>query len=147
MIEIGAAISGIKALYDTARMAIDARDDAKLKAVMIEMQGKILDAMEAALDSKSQAIAIQNALHATQDELKEIKSKAAERNRYALTQMPGEGKQYAYASQPHQGGQNEPPHYLCQPCYDKGIKSVLQSTEFYGGYQHECPCCHMNLCT
>lgn len=147
MIEIGAALSGIKALYDATRIAIDARDDAKLKLLMVDMQGKILEAMEAALASKSQAMTIQNALHVAQDELKEIKAKAAERQRYTLTKIPGQGKQYAYASQPEQGGQNEPPHYICQPCYDKGIKSVLQGTEFYGGNQLECPSCQMKLYT
>lgn len=147
MIEIGAALSSAKSLYDAARVAIDARDDAKLKSVMIDLQGKLFDAMQAAMESATQAMAMQNELRSAQDELAKLKAQTAERNRYALTVVPGQGKQYAYASQPGQGGQSEPPHYLCQACYDKGIKAVLQSTEFYGGDQHECPSCHMKLYT
>ena len=147
MIEIGAALSGIKALYDAARLAIDARDDAKLKSAMMEMQGKILEAMESALNSKTQAMTIQDALHAAQDELKQIKGKAADRDRYTLTLMPGDGKQYAYASQPHQDGKHYPPHYLCQGCFDKGLKFVLQGSEFYGGTNYDCPGCKTRLCT
>jgi hypothetical protein len=35
----------------------------------------------------------------------------------------------------------EPHHYVCQPCFEKGIKSVLQKYEFYGAVSMECTVC------
>lgn len=134
-----------ESLVDVARTALDARDDAKLKSTMNELHGTLYQAMQAAMTSTAFAMETQNALRSAQDELAQLKTKAAERERYALAQIPGEGKQYAYAAQPTQTGKNEPPHYLCQPCYDKGVKSVLQMTESEIGSLYTCNCCKTTL--
>ena len=32
-------------------------------------------------------------------------------------------------------------HYLCQPCFDKGIKAVLQKFGSFGSISLRCPIC------
>ena len=145
MMEIGAALTSAKTLYDTARAAMEARDDAKLKTAMVELQGKLHDATQAAITSISEAMTLQKDLRAAQDELAEIKRKQADRERYALTQLPGEGKQFAFARKPSAEGDDEPPHYLCQGCYDKGIKAVLQGGDFYNTKTYDCPNCKQTI--
>lgn len=145
MMEIGAALTSAKTLYDTARAAMEARDDAKLKTAMVELQGKLHDATQAAITSISEAMTLQKDLRAAQDELAEIKRKQADRERYALTQLPGEGKQFAFARKPSAEGEDEPPHYLCQGCYDKGFKFVLQGTEGQFWWEYSCPGCKTTL--
>lgn len=145
MMEIGAALTSAKTLYDAARAAMEARDDAKLKTAMVELQGKLYDATQAAITSISEAMALQNALRAATDELNEMKRKEADRERYTLTQLPGEGKQFAFARKPSAEGDDEPPHYLCQGCYDRGLKFVLQGTEGQFWWEYSCPGCKTTL--
>jgi hypothetical protein len=145
MMELSTALSGAKTLFEVARAAMDARDDAKLKSAMTELHGKLYDATQAAMESAFQSAALQEVLLAAQNECAELKRKAAERERYAIAQIPGQGKVYAYARKPTQDGDEEPTHYLCQPCYDKGIKSVLQPSKFHGGMEYLCTCCKTKL--
>lgn len=125
MIEIAGALTGAKTLLDMAKAALDARDDAKVRQALIDAQGQLLEAMSAALDIKTRASALFEQLEAAKGEVRELKAQIEDRARYALTEIrPGA---HAYASKPAQEGQGEPAHYLCQPCYDKGVKSVLRS--------------------
>lgn len=124
MLELSGALTAARSILDVAKIAVDARDDAKLKAALTELQTKLFDATSAALQVAAHASTLQEQLDSVKRELRQIKAQAEERDRYALTEVrPGA---YAYMSKAEDGGQSEPAHYLCQPCYDKGIKTVLR---------------------
>ncbi len=139
--EIATAISGAMTAYQALKLAVDARDQSKLQQSMADMQQRLIEAMQAAMSATSEAMALQKSLLAAQDELENYKRKTKDREGYTLRKIPGEGKFYAYASEQSDGGKDEPHHYLCQGCYDKGQKFVLQVSGYYGGLNYSCPGC------
>jgi len=125
MIEITGALTAARALAELAKVAIDARDDAKAKGAIADLQSKLFDATSAALAMAEKASALQTALSEAQREKGEIEAKLSDRASYALHEIrPGA---FVYAAKAGgDGAADRPAHYLCQPCYDKGIKAILR---------------------
>jgi len=140
MIEITGALTAARALAELAKVAIDARDDAKAKAAIADLQSKLFDATSAALAMAEKASALQTALSEAQREKAEIEAKLHDRASYALHEIrPGA---FVYAAKA--GGDvaaDRPAHYLCQPCYDKGVKAVLRFSPARSGTNemYACP--------
>lgn len=128
--DIAAAISGASALLGIAKGAVAARDDAKAQQAITEVQLKLLEVSTAALALSQTNIALTDEIRLLKDEAHQSELKTREREGYALTEVcPGH---YAYQSQPSEEGAAVPLHYLCQLCYDKGVKSVLRFHEAEG---------------
>ena len=60
----------------------------------------------------------------------ELQARLEERERYELRELCPGVFAYAYKAGP---GATEPLHYLCQPCFDKGVKQVLRHLEDSAG--------------
>jgi hypothetical protein len=125
MIEITGALSAARALAEMAKAAIDARDDVKAKEAVANLQAKLFDATSAALAMAEKAASLQAALSQSEREKAEIKAKLDDRAAYSLHEVRAGA--FVYAFQPV-AGRTEPPHYLCQPCYDSGVKTVLRKS-------------------
>ncbi len=85
------------------------------------------------------AASFEKAAREAQDEIRVLKAKADERDAYTLAELRTGA--YAYARKKTDGGNDQEPPYLCQPCYDKGVKSVLRLSA--GNGEHgvwRCPC-------
>ncbi|MEN9316503.1 MAG: hypothetical protein RIS35_2896 [Pseudomonadota bacterium] len=124
MVELSMALTGARALLDTARAAIEARDNAKVQAALSDLQTKLHDATSAALASAERAMDLQTALVAAQRANADLEAKLADRTLYRLHELrPGA---FVYAAQRSGEGVDPPQHYICQNCYDKGVKSVLR---------------------
>lgn len=137
MIEISAALASAGQILGIAKAGLDARDDAKVKAALTELQMKLFEATSAALAMAEKSAALQTALSEAQREKAELERKAEDRAMYRLHKL-GAGA-FAYASQPALDGNGPPQHYLCQPCYDKGVKTVLRLVQnSWGGADWEC---------
>lgn len=122
--DLAGAISGVGALLQIAEVAIKARDDAKAKQAIADVQIKLLDLSTAALAMAQTNISLTDEIRLLKEENQQLQMKASEREGYALAEIsPGV---YAYKSQPVEGREDSVPHYVCQPCYDKGVKSVLR---------------------
>ena len=145
MIEIGAALTSARALLNMATAAIEARDDAKLKAALIDLNSKLMDASLVALNTIEKSAELQAALHVAQREKADLQRQIDERSRYTLAKISENRDVFAYASHPAQEGGDVPLHYLCQLCYDKGIKAVLQGGDFYGTSTYDCPNCKQTI--
>lgn len=134
MIEFSALVQSARAVTDIARGALDARDHAKAKEAVAELQGKLHEIMSAALASAEKAAALQAALSQAEREKAEIKAKVEDRALYKLHAVrPGA---HVYAPKETVDG-TQPAHCLCQPCYDKGNKVVLRAS--LDGRLLQCP--------
>jgi hypothetical protein len=131
MMEIAAALSGIKGAIDIAKAALDARDDAKAKAAINDMIGLLLEANTSALAISNEARKLSADLDAKTLELRELKERQRERENYVLYEVAR--WRFVYRSQ------LEPAHYLCQNCFDSGVKSVLRHTH-YASFEDELVC-------
>lgn len=124
MMEITAALSSARTLLGLAKTAVDVRDDAKLKAALAGLQDKLYDATSAALVMAQTAAALQLQLSQTQQVQRELEAKLLDRTMYRLDQLrPGA---FAYRAQPDLNRPGDMEHCICQPCFDAGIKAVLQ---------------------
>ena len=143
--EIASALAGLKALIEVTKVAVDARDDTKVKGALIDMQSRLMDAMTAALESQATAHSLQLALHQEQEKARALEMKLQERARYTLAQIaPGQGAM-AYRFEPDEEGSPTPSHYVCQPCFDQGRKSVLQPGDLWGTPTLTCSLCKLRF--
>lgn len=127
MNEITAALAAARSTFDLIKVAIAARDDAKLQAAVAEMSARLTDAILSALASAEKSASLQAALSACERDKAEAHAKLLDRTQYVLQELrPGT---FVYAAESDDGRAKSPQHYVCQPCYDKGIKSVLQRAQ------------------
>jgi hypothetical protein len=126
MMEINTALASARLLLGLAKAGLDARDDAKVKAALADLQEKLYDATSAALSMAEKAAALQTALSDLQREKADLQAKALDRGKYRLEQLrPGA---FALASKPADEGGEAPAHYLCQACDGEGFKAILQAS-------------------
>lgn len=139
----GPAFTSAKATFDLLKLAVDARDHAKAQAATLELREKLFAMSDiamayveknAALVARNAALELANAEHVRAKA--ELEEKIRERERYPLHEL--ESGSFAYAYQPPGEGPHEPPHYLCQPCYGQGRKTVLRHTQGLYGWVWYC---------
>lgn len=136
--DIASAVSAASAMLGIAKTAIAARDEFKAQEAITNAQLKLLEVTTAALALSQTNISLTDEIRTLKDAAHEREMKSRDREGYALTEVcPGH---YAYKSQPSEQGAEIPLHYLCQPCYDKGVKSVLRFHQQDGwGKEWACP--------
>jgi hypothetical protein len=110
--------SALKTAFDMAKALKDIDDRTRRNDAVIELQEKILGAQT------SQAVMIQQ-VGELEKEVAALKAWDADKQRYELKDL---WKGF-FAFIPKQGMENgEPPHAICANCYQKGLKSFLQSS-------------------
>lgn len=142
MFEINAAIGAATTAIHVLKAAVDARDDAKIKAAVADISIRLLDVATNANSLAAENGTLQSNLHSAQAELRELREKVAERDRYTLSKLGVLGEFYAYklrASTELSDRKDEVPHYVCQPCFDSGKKSVLHVSQYIA----TCPVCRV----
>lgn len=86
------------------------------------------------------AIEQADALRAARERIRELEAKEREGQRYQLVEMVPDTGAFAYRLRPAaelDERRDEPVHFLCQPCFDSGIKTVLQRAP--SGNAFSCP--------
>ena len=118
-----ALLSSMNTAVNITKAIAALRDIALLREKVIELQGVILNAQQAALAAQRNKSALQERISQLEKELASAKVWSSERDKYHLYQMaPGA---LAYALKKNTGS-TEPPHWICAACYDHGRKSILQ---------------------
>jgi hypothetical protein len=135
--EITGALGALSSVIGLAKTALDARDHAKAQTAVADAMTRLIDLSMSALTLMDLLASLQRANSELEKELHETKLKTQERERYTLAEAaPGV---YAYRSNDAQQD-GTPPHYLCQPCYDKGEKVVLRRQDLHmWGWTMVCP--------
>jgi|SRR5581483_7358630 len=132
--------TSIRAAIDITKAMKDVHDANVIQTKTFELTREIMAAQSYAME----AMQAQTALLATVRELGEKIAKLeawnAEKDRYALREV-GPGVLVYTTKQGMDNGQ--PFHMLCANCYDRGIKSIIQSTQELqaGKRMHMCPHC------
>lgn len=128
----------LTALRQIARTLLEVRDFTKLASVQTELLQRILDVQGAMLEMQVAVSSHLQTIDVLKDETAKLKRIAADRESYALHEI----RRGAFVHRRPEGvGAPEPIHYLCQPCYDKGVKAVLVETVNNGDWFQTCPIC------
>lgn len=128
--EIATALSGLKTLVDAAKLALDARDDAKLKEALAGMSERLLTAYGVALETAEKNAQLQAALHALNHQHVQLESQLKQKE--ACTLVPLVPGSFAYKPSDQPGDRPQNTLYYCQNCYDRGVKSVLRYHASFG---------------
>ncbi len=121
--ELMAAMSALSTALGIAKTAVEARDEAKINVALAEINTKQLALSMAALHLAESLSACQAAKSELERENRDLVGKLEERQRYVLHELSPGRIAYRFSPLPDS---LEPEHYLCQICYDKGVKSVLR---------------------
>jgi hypothetical protein len=123
--EIYMGLGAIKSAFDIAKGLKDIDDATRRNAAVIELQEKILVAQEA------QSTLI-NRISELEKEMARFETWEAEKQRYQLQNLPP--GMFVYTLKPAMAG-GEPPHRICEKCYQNGKKSLLHSFGSQGGFE------------
>jgi len=144
--DINAVSSGIAAmqgLVGISRTLLEVRDITKLAGIQFELNQRILDVQAAMFDLQAKFQAKSDAFEALKAHATQLESAARDRERYTLHEIRAGAFVYRRREdvQP-----TEPIHYLCQPCFDKGVKAILEAQDsgVYGELQI-CPVCDRKI--
>lgn len=137
--DLPALISGFSATLELLRGALAARDDAKISAATLALTERLAQIGTHAMAAQVRVLELQLANDRLQRELLDLKLQLEQRQHYALHEArPGA---FVYRQQSQDGLHGAGAHFLCQPCYDDGIKRVLRfepRSEWYRARWH-CP--------
>lgn len=120
MIEIAPVLASLFQISQLAKSALEARDDAKVQSALIDLNAKLHDLSLSALASVEKAGTLQTELAAAREEARRLQAVLDERASYALKELRAGACAYVSTRD------DVPQHFLCQPCYDKGVKAILR---------------------
>jgi hypothetical protein len=148
MILIQDAIAGLNTAANIAKGFLKLKSLADVQGKVIELQSSILAAQSSALAAQSEQSSMLQTISRLKDEIARVKAWAETKQRYQLHSFyPG---LFAYALK-KESGTSEPPHWICEKCYEDGRKSILQRMEGLNRtWIYRCSSCmsdlHMNSC-
>src|ERR1044071_2008400 len=124
--EIYAGIGAVKAAFEIAKGLKDINDATIRNAAIIELQEKILRAQE-------EQSALVDRTRELEQQLASFKIWETEKQRYQIRELPPGVFVYELK---HDVAAGEPPHYICQTCYQRAKKSILHADEPRNGLHH-----------
>lgn len=130
--ETAAGLGALKTALDIAQGMSNLNKDAEFNLRLIELQQKIIEAQQAAMQSNER----QSSLQRQVDELRDAK---ADLSRYRLVDHGDETFVYELKDGDASG---DPPHKICPRCFLNNKKSVLQFVRTHNGQRkYKCPEC------
>lgn len=128
---IAEALVAAKGAYDLIAIGIAARDDAKVKTAMADMQATLLEALSMAVTQVQSTHALELEVQELRMEAIQAKTRYAElerqleqRSQYRLTEI-GSGKWVQQLVDPTADAMASP-KYFCATCYSEGKEVPLQ---------------------
>ncbi|MDI9240766.1 hypothetical protein QLQ15_17825 [Lysobacter sp. LF1] len=147
MISLEAGLEALTITRQALSAALKARDFDQATLELAKLGDALLETQSAALRQTKVLFELQQQHLADAKQIKELQEAVLERARYSLYEVSERVFVYrSKASSEGQGGGEpgtlEPEHYVCQPCFDKGLRVVLQRWPFYMGARAlRCPGC------
>ena len=151
---LAAAGSAITSARELGKAAIGIRDFNQMATTITQINDQLLKAQDGLFAHNAQLNALQQENFCMANRLRELEEKMKERGRYTLVEITDrtfvlglKDREQLAAENLLESGITEPHHHICQPCFAKGIKSVLQKSVFYGAVSLECPLCKEKFST
>lgn len=132
MSAIGAVATSLNTAVNIAKAMMDVRDATIIQGKVFELQRAIIDAQQSVFAANQERSTLVERVGELERLVAEMKAWEAEKQRYILQKLPPGVFVYALKLDMANG---EPPHYLCQTCYQRGKKSILQSKGDHWGVE------------
>lgn len=138
-IDIATLSASITAAAGLAKALVEERDRLKAASIQLDFTEKLLT-LQAQLGEVIAASVDKDAsIQALRQRNSELEAADREKKRYSLAALGIRGDHFAYALRPATElteRVDEPPHFLCQVCFDLGKKVVLKGSQ--GGHFLAC---------
>lgn len=125
---VSAILQNLAVAQTMAGLLINERDAQKAAAIKVELTEKILGAQAQLAQVLATVIDKDATIHRLTERNRDLEAAQREKERYGLQKVGSTGV-LAYALRPSAElleRKDEPPHFVCQICFDSGKKSVLQ---------------------
>ena len=150
---VGIIASSLSMATNLAKAAMGLRDFNELAAVVSKINDQLLKAQDGLLAHNAEMFALQQKYFEATEELRKVRETLDEKGRYSLFAIAPGNFAYRVNVSPQQSGAGEPGgaeplHYVCQQCFDRGVKSILGVTpnnSFGGGYHYACWTCKREI--
>ena len=140
---ITAALGGVKHALGIVEVASDAKKALDIAGVKVELLTTLAKVCSDLADANMAQVALAEELRQAKETIARDKKWAREAKRYRLAALGPAA--HAYALKPEAAGE-EPPHHLCQPCYEQQHKVILQFSGYADGcLRLSCARCHAAL--
>jgi hypothetical protein len=140
---LDAIMSPLNAAGDVAKGLVDIRDTVKFGEAVIKLQGQILAAQRGAITAQARETEMADEIRSLRERVVKMEAWEAERDRYRLEELPP--GVFVLTLKPEKAN-GEPPHKICQTCYQRGKKSILHAGEPNSGtYDLKCHECGATL--
>jgi hypothetical protein len=149
---ITAAVSALSAAKELGKAALGVRDFNEVAPVIAQLNDQLLKAQDALFRHNAELLSLQQEQFETAKKLREMEEALTQRGRYSLVELSRGHFAYRVNIAPVNSDVGnpvsaEPLHHVCQPCFDKGVKAVLQRHSFYGAISLDCPICGKGVST
>ncbi len=141
-------MSSLSGARELAALLVNERDRQKAVAIQIELSEKLLKAQAELAQVLGTVIGQSAALQAQAERIGQLEAAQAEKARYQLAELSPGRNVFAYrlrAAAELLERADEPPHFICQPCFDGGKKGVLNERDMWGSSVWRCPLCATEL--
>jgi hypothetical protein len=136
---IDAITSPLKSAGDLVQGLVEVRDLVKLGELQVKLQAQIMSALQGATAAQTHELAMGDQIRELKARVVELETWDAEKKRYKLEKLPPGVFVYSLKPELHDG---EPPHQICERCYQGGKKSILHQDEQRNGvYNLICNTC------
>lgn len=127
--EFSSLISTALTLKELGVALVGERDRHKAAAIEADFTKRLLEIQTQLMQVLGAVVEKDQTINTLLDRVRKLEADKTERDRYRLTNVGTVGQFVAYELRPAvelQARADEPPHFLCQPCFDAGKKSVLR---------------------
>ncbi|MEN9375982.1 MAG: hypothetical protein RL710_1139 [Pseudomonadota bacterium] len=138
--DISLLLSSISGSIELGGLLVNERDRQKAAAIQSDLTEKLIQAQTQVSHVLAAIIEKDGLIQTLTQRNRELEASQSDRARYQLAKLGTVGDFFAYQLRaPGELGdrRDEPTHFLCQPCFDAGKKSVL----LVGKYTALCSLC------
>lgn len=137
------ALQSLKAVTDIVKSLKNNSSEIKAQKDLLEVYSSLLELKEEIIIMRDQYAELASVKRDLEHKLAERNDWEQTKSRYKLHQI--EQGIFVYALKPEFQG-DEPLHYLCPACMEKGQKGILSKTS-PGDYYYKCPICEWSFST
>lgn len=123
---VSKTLSTLQSAYGLAKGIADLEQAHAIKSQIADLMDQILSARESAMRSQERETSLLGEVDGLKKQIDKMKTWDTNKERYCLQAV--DTGAFAYVLKPNMQG-DEPPHWLCANCFEKGQKSFLQFKE------------------
>ena len=119
--DVSTLVASISAAAELAKLLVNERDRQKAAAIESQLTDKITQAQIQLSQVLGAVIEKDGRIQVLTERVRELEAEQSEKQRYRLAKLGAVGDFFAYELRPAAElveRSDEPPHFICQPCFD-----------------------------